>query len=327
MKDISYISARSAPEAITAAEHNAGAMYLAGGTTVVDLLREGVFEPEVVVDIGSVQLGDVRVDGDSTTIGAMVSNSDVAWNPAIRAMFPVISQAILSGASGQIRNMASTGGNLRQRTRCPYYRDLTAPCNKRAPGSGCAALAGFNRSHAILGGSEHCIATHPSDFAVALTAVGAIVQVRGSQGQRDVAIGDFYLQPGSTPERETSLAEGELIVAVKLPHAPASTRSLYLKVRDRQSFEFALASAAVVADLKDGRLKDVRIAMGGIATVPWRARSAEALLEGKEPSDLIFTAAADAALEGARPLRHNAFKVPLAKKTLVAALHGLALPS
>jgi xanthine dehydrogenase YagS FAD-binding subunit len=320
VKDISYVAAKSSSHAIAAASRDSGSMYMAGGTTVVDLLREGIFAPEVIVDVSSIPLRDIRVDGDSTAIGAMVSNSDVAWNPAIRAMFPVVSQAILSGASGQIRNMASTGGNLLQRTRCPYFRDLTAPCNRRSPGTGCAAIDGFNRSHAILGGSEHCIATHPSDFAVALTALGAVVRVQGSQGEREIPIEQFYLQPGSTPDRETTLKPGELILAVKLPHSPASGRSLYLKVRDRQSYEFALASAAVAAELNGGLLRNVRIALGGVGTVPWRAREAETVLEGKPPSELIFESAADAALAGAHPLRHNAFKVPLAKKTLVTAL-------
>jgi xanthine dehydrogenase YagS FAD-binding subunit len=216
--------------------------------------------------------------------------------------------------------MASTGGNLLQRTRCPYFRDLTAPCNRREPGSGCAAIEGFNRSHAILGGSDHCVATHPSDFAVALTALDAIIHVRGPQGERDIPISEFYLQPGVTPERETSLQAGELILEVRLPHTRSSAKSLYLKVRDRQSFEFALSSAAVAAEVSEGVLKGVRIALGGVGTVPWRAREAEAVLEGKPPSELLFAAAADAALQAAHPMRHNAFKVPLAKKTLVTAL-------
>jgi xanthine dehydrogenase YagS FAD-binding subunit len=323
MKDISYIESKTPAQALHAAQNHAGSMFLAGGTTVVDLLREGVFTPATVISIGSLALRDIRVGSDFTTIGAMVSNSDVAWNPSIRAMFPVVSQAILSGASGQIRNMASTGGNLLQRTRCPYYRDLTAPCNKRAPDTGCAALAGFNRSHAILGGSNHCIATHPSDFAVALTALDAVVQVRGPQGEREIPITQFFLQPGATPERETSLQPSELILGVKLPHSPSSGRSLYLKVRDRRSFEFALASAAVAAQVDGGVLTNVRIALGGVGTVPWRAREAETLLEGRPPTELAFDSAAEAALAGAHPLRHNAFKVPLAKKTLVAALQRL----
>ncbi|HZZ20674.1 MAG TPA: xanthine dehydrogenase family protein subunit M [Opitutaceae bacterium] len=301
-----------------------GVMFLAGGTTVVDLLREGVFTPKALVGIESLPLRDIRVDGEWTTIGAMVSNSDVAWNPAIKAMFPVVSQAILAGASGQIRNMASTGGNLLQRTRCPYYRDLTSSCNKRSPGTGCAAIEGFNRGNAILGTSEKCIATHASDFAVSLVALDARVAVSGPGGDRDLAITDLHRMPGDTPERESNLKPGELIVAVKLPHAALTRRSLYLKVRDRHSYEFALASAAVAAEMRDGVYGEVRIALGGVGTVPWRARSAEGLLKGKAPGELVHQAAADEALRDAKPRRHNAFKVPLAKSTIVAALNQLA---
>jgi xanthine dehydrogenase YagS FAD-binding subunit len=324
MNEFSYLRADSVSGALDASDRNPGALYLAGGTTVVDLLREGVLVPEVVVDITALPLREIRVDGDYTVIGAMVSNADLAWNHAVRTMFPVVSQALLSGAAGQIRNMATTGGNLLQRTRCPYYRDLTAACNRRAPGSGCAALEGFNRSHAILGGSGRCIATHPSDFAVALTAVDARVQVAGPLGEREIPITEFYLEPGETPERETTLRPGELILAVKLPHSSATGRSVYLKVRDRQSFEFALASAAVAADTAGGAMKGVRIALGGIGTVPWRARPAEEALEGRAPSDELFASAADAALAQAIPQRHNAFKIPLAKRTLVSALRRLA---
>jgi xanthine dehydrogenase YagS FAD-binding subunit len=300
-----------------------GSIFLAGGTTVIDLMREGVFTPNVLVGIDPLPLRDIQVDADWTTIGAMVSNSDVAWNPAIKAMFPALSQAILAGASGQIRNMASTGGNLLQRTRCPYYRDLTAPCNKRIEGSGCAAIEGFNRSHAILGTSESCIATHASDFAVALVALDARVAIKGPSGERVIAITDLHREPGTSPSRENTLHAGELIMAVKVPHTAFAKQSLYLKVRDRSSFEFALASAAVAAEIKDGKFVDVRIALGGVATVPWRARAAEDTLKGKTPTTLLFATAADAALEGAIPRRHNAFKVPLAKKTLVAALQEL----
>jgi xanthine dehydrogenase YagS FAD-binding subunit len=323
MKDIAYLRVDSVSGALEASRANPGAMYLAGGTTVVDLLREGVFEPEVVVDISALPLREIRVDGDSTLIGAMVPNSDLAWNPAIKSMFPVVSQALLSGAAGQIRNMATTGGNLLQRTRCPYYRDLTAPCNRREPSSGCAALAGFNRSHAVLGGSTHCIATHPSDFAVALAAVDASVQVIGPQGEREIPIVDFYLRPEDNPERETVLRPGELILAVKLPHSASARHSLYLKIRDRQSFEFALASAAVAAELTGGTLRNVRIALGGVGTVPWRASSAERILEGQVPSESLFASAADEALAGATAYKHNGFKVGLAKRTLVAALQQL----
>jgi xanthine dehydrogenase YagS FAD-binding subunit len=324
MNEISYLRADSVAAALEAYGRNPGAMYLAGGTTVVDLLREGVFVPDVVVDINSLPLREIRVDGEFTVIGAMVSNADLAWNRAIQSMFPAVSQALLSGAAGQIRNMATTGGNLLQRTRCPYYRDLTAACNRRTPGSGCAALTGFNRSHAILGGSDRCIATHPSDFAVALTALDARVQAAGPLGEREIPITEFYLQPGDTPERETTLAPGELILAVKLPHSAATGRSLYLKVRDRQSFEFALASVAVAAEIADGVMKGVRIALGGVGTVPWRARPAEELLEGRAPSMELFSSAARAALADAHPRRHNAFKAPLARQTLVSALRRLA---
>jgi xanthine dehydrogenase YagS FAD-binding subunit len=322
MNDVAYVRAGSVGKAIEAGGRE-GSMFLAGGTTVVDLMREGVFTPSVLVGIESLPLRNIEVDGDWTTIGAMVSNSDVAWNPAIKAMFPVLSQAILAGASGQIRNMASTGGNLLQRTRCPYYRDLTSPCNKRIEGSGCAAIEGFNRSNAILGTSEHCIATHASDFAVALVALDARVAIRGPSGERSIAITDLHREPGSSPSRDNTLLPGELIVAVKVPHTPFGARSTYLKVRDRNSYEFALASAAVAAEMKDGKFGEVRIALGGVGTVPWRARAAEDALRGKAPTELVFNAAAEAALEGAKPRRHNAFKVPLAKKTLVAALQKL----
>jgi xanthine dehydrogenase YagS FAD-binding subunit len=323
MKDISYLRVDSVAGALDALQRHPHAMVLAGGTTVVDLLREGVFLPEVVVDIGGLPLREIHVDREFTSIGAMVANSEVAWNPAIRAMFPAVAQALLSGAAGQIRNMASTGGNLLQRTRCPYYRDLGAACNKRNPGSGCAALEGFNRSHAILGGSDHCIATHPSDFAVALIALDARVRVTGPGGPREIPLTEFYRLPGDTPERETVLEPGDLIVAVTLPHSEAPRRSCYLKVRDRQSFEFALASAAVAAEISGGVLRNVGIALGGVGTMPWRARTAEQALEGQAPSLALFAAAAGAALADAHPRRHNAFKVPLAKRTLVAALQQL----
>jgi xanthine dehydrogenase YagS FAD-binding subunit len=322
MKEVAFVAASTLGAALEAGREE-GSIFLAGGTTVVDLMREGVFTPRVLVGIDRLPLREIQVGGEWTTIGAMVSNSDVAWNPAIKAHFPVLSEAILAGASGQIRNMASTGGNLLQRTRCPYYRDLTSPCNKRAPGSGCAAIGGFNRSHAILGTSESCIATHASDFAVALVALDARVATKGPSGERDIAIMDLHCVPGSSPDRENTLLPGELIVAVRLPHTAFSRRSHYLKVRDRSSYEFALASAAVAADMKDGTFADVRIALGGVGTVPWRARTAEETLRGKAPTQLLFAAAAEAALEGAHPSRHNAFKVPLAKKTLVAALQEL----
>jgi xanthine dehydrogenase YagS FAD-binding subunit len=322
MNEVAYVRAGSVETALNAGKGE-DSMFLAGGTTVVDLMREGVFSPRTLIGIESLPLRDIQVDSDWTTIGAMVSNSAVAWNPAIKAMFPMLSQAILAGASGQIRNMASTGGNLLQRTRCPYFRDLTAPCNKRVPDSGCAAINGFNRSHAILGTSEHCIATHASDFAVALVALDARVTTQGPSGTREIAVTDLHCEPGATPSRENTLLQGELIVSVKLPHTGFAKRSLYLKIRDRSSFEFALASAAVAAEMKEGKFGEVRIALGGVGTVPWRARSAEDALRGNAPTPFLFEAAADAALEGARTRQFNAFKVPLAKRTLVAALRQL----
>jgi len=323
MNDIAYVRTDSVRGAIDLSRSHVGSLYLAGGTTVVDLLREGVFTPAAVLDISELALREITVQPDSLTIGAMVPNSEVAWNAEVQANFPVVSQAILAGASGQIRNMASTGGNILQRTRCPYYRDLTASCNKRSPGSGCAAIGGYNRSHAILGGSDHCIATHASDFAVALMASEARLQLTGAQGDREVPLADFYLPPGDTPQRESVLRPHELIIAVKLPRTAAARRSHYLKVRDRKSYEFALASAAVAADADFTRMKTVRIVLGGVATLPWRCRSAEQLLEGQPPSLDAFTAAAEAALAGAQPRRDNGFKVALAKRTLIRALQNL----
>jgi xanthine dehydrogenase YagS FAD-binding subunit len=328
MNDFAYARVDTVQGALEAIRAHPGAMFLAGGTTVVDLLREDVFQPELVIDIGALPLREISVGREETVIGALVSNSDLAWNPAITSLFPVISQALLAGASGQIRNMASVGGNLLQRTRCPYYRELDAACNKREPGSGCAALGGGNRSHAIFGGSEQCVATHPSDFTVALTAVDARIHLTGPDGERELAMTEFYVEPGDTPQRENRMRPGELILGVKLPHAHAGRSSHYLKVRDRHSYEFALASAAVAADSSGGVLTGVRIALGGVATVPWRARGAEQILEGRRASPALLAEAGRAAEQGARPLRDNAFKVELVGRTVTAALHELTgLPS
>jgi xanthine dehydrogenase YagS FAD-binding subunit len=253
-------------------------------------------------------------------IGAMVRNSDLAHDASIQKQYPVLSEALLSGASPQLRNMATTGGNLLQRTRCYYFRDTSYPCNKRNPGSGCSAIDGYNRIHAILGTSEHCVATHPSDMAVAMMALEANVHLRGPKGERVVRLDEFYLVPGSTPNRENVLMPGELITHVTLPRLPGGARSHYLKRRDRASYEFALASAAVVVNMDRGRVSWVRIAFGGLGTKPWRSREAEAALEGKEPSERVFRAAGEAALREAKPLHDNAFKVELAKRTLTRAL-------
>jgi xanthine dehydrogenase YagS FAD-binding subunit len=304
------------------AQQGADTRFVAGGTTLVDLMKLDVETPRHVIDINRLDLAKTerRPDG-SLRIGAMVRNSDLAQDPNVLRDYPVLSQALLSGATGQLRNMATTGGNLLQRTRCQYFRDLSyTQCNKRTPGSGCAAIDGPNRIHAILGTSDHCIATHPSDMAVAMMALEVRIHILGQQGEREVPIGDFYLLPGSTPNLENVLKPGDLITHVTLPSLAAGTRSHYLKLRDRASYEFALASAAVVIQAESGRIRKARIAFGGIGTCPWRSPEAERALEGKAAHEATFRAAADAALRNAKPQRNNAFKVELAKRCLIRAL-------
>jgi xanthine dehydrogenase YagS FAD-binding subunit len=299
----------------------AGVKFIAGGTTLIDLMKLNVEQPTTVVDINSLPLDKIeRTAEGGLQIGAMVRNSALAYDATVQQEYPVLSQALLSGASPQLRNMATTGGNLLQRTRCYYFRDTAYPCNKRHPGSGCAAIDGYHRIHAILGTSEHCIATHPSDMAVAMLALDATVQIQGAQGQHTVALHEFYLVPGSTPHRENVLAPGELITSVTLPRLARGTRSFYLKRRDRASYEFALASAAVVAQMQGQRVQRIRVALGGIGTKPWRALEAEQVLEGRDANAQHFRAAAEAALRDARPLHDNAFKVDLAKRTLIRTL-------
>ena len=296
--------------------------YVAGGTTLIDLMKLNVEQPAKVVDINGLPLDRIESTPDGgIRIGGMVRNSDLAHHAVVQQQYPVLSEALLSGASPQIRNMASTGGNLLQRTRCYYFRDTVYACNKRTPGSGCAAIGGFNRIHAILGTSEHCIATHPSDMAVAMMALEAVVHVRGEKGERSVPLNDFYLVPGSTPDRENVLAPGELIIYVSLPPLAQGTRSYYLKRRDRASYEFALASAAIVAQMQGRRMQRIRIVLGGVGTKPWRCVEAERVLQGREASDEAFRAASETALKGSRTQRYNAFKVELAKRTLVRALN------
>jgi xanthine dehydrogenase YagS FAD-binding subunit len=298
-----------------------GVKFVAGGTTLIDLMKLNVEQPTTIVDINSVPLDTIERAADGgLMIGAMVRNSDLAHDAMVQQAYPVLAQALLSGASPQLRNMATTGGNLLQRTRCPYFRDTAYPCNKRRPGSGCAAIEGYHRIHAILGTSAHCIATHPSDMAVAMVALEATVQVQGAQGQRSIPLHELYCVPGSTPECENVLAPGELITSVTLPRLARGTRSYYLKRRDRASYEFALASAAVVAQMQGQRVQRLRVALGGIGTRPWRSLEAEQVLEGREANAQNFRAAAEAALQDARPLQDNAFKVELAKRTLVRAL-------
>lgn len=297
------------------------ARFVAGGTTLIDLMKLNVEKPTVVVDINGLPLNKVERMPDGTLrIGAMVRNSDLAHDKTVQQEYSVLAQALLSGASGQLRNMATTGGNLLQRTRCYYFRDTVYPCNKRDPGTGCSALDGYNRIHAILGGSDHCIATHPSDMAVAMIALEAVVHISGPHGEREVPLNDFYRVPGNTPQIENVLHSGELITYVTLPKLPAGTRSHYLKRRDRASYEFALASAAVVANIQEGKLQHIRIALGGVGTKPWRSLEAERALQGKPPTDGNFREAAEAALRDARPMHDNAFKIELAKRTLIRTL-------
>ena len=303
-------------------------MFLAGGTTLVDLMKLEVERPSRLLDINRLPLTRIEELPDGgLRIGAMVRNSDLAQNDAVRTRYPMLTQALLAGASPQLRNMATTGGNLMQRTRCYYFRDLAAHCNKRAPGSGCDALEGYNRIHAILGTSESCIATHPSDLCVALVALDAIVRVRSARTERSIPFEEFHLLPGHSPHRETALGIDELITAVDVPSLPFASRSLYVKVRDRASYAFALASAAVALDLDGGVIRDARIALGGVGTKPWRAHEAERALIGKTADGTAFRAAAEAALASAQPRRHNAFKVELAKRTLLRALTRVTVTS
>ncbi|HJQ36110.1 MAG TPA: xanthine dehydrogenase family protein subunit M [Thermoanaerobaculia bacterium] len=303
----------------------AQAKFIAGGTNLVDLMRCTVEKPAQVIDINGLSLTRIEETTDGIRIGALVRMSDLAASAAIAGRFPAIAQALLASASPQVRNAASIGGNLMQRTRCPYFRELLfAPCNKRNPGSGCAAMKGENRMHAILGTSAACIATHPSDLAVAVAALDGVLIVRGPKSERRIDATEFHLLPGDTPHLEHDLERGELITHIVFPDAAHARRSAYLKVRDRSSFEFALASAAVGLDVSAGTIRSARVALGGVGTKPWRARLAEAALIGKQPSAALFRAAAEAELKSARGHGKNDFKIELAKRTLVRALSDLA---
>jgi xanthine dehydrogenase YagS FAD-binding subunit len=325
MRPLSYSRVSTVEQAVARATQYPATAFLAGGTTEVDLIRAGISAPDHLVDINDLPLADVdELPDGGLRIGALARMNDVARTPAVRERYPAISRALLMGASEQLRNMASIGGNLRQRTRCAYLRDGVSPCNKRVPGSGCAALEGFNRGHAILGTSERCIATHPSDVAVALVAFDAVIQTIGPEGERTIAFDDFFLLPGATPTREHRLQHGELIVAIDVPPAPIARRSVYLKVRDRQSYEFALVSAAAALEVRDGVVADVRLALGGVGTKPWRARRAEVALIGG-PADAVAVRLAMALeLEDAVVRGHNAYKVELATRAAVRALARVA---
>ena len=326
MKPYRYQRARDVPGAIGTLAEEPDATFLAGGTNLVDLMKLGVVEPEVLVDVRRLTSDAVEELPDgSVRIGAATPNSDLAADRTIRSRYPVLSQALLSGASGQLRNLATTGGNLLQRTRCVYWQDTTTPCNKREPGSGCSAIEGHNKNHAILGASEHCVATHPSDMAVAMAALDAFVVVQGQNGERLIPIEELHRLPDDEPWRDTTLEHGELITAVDLPPLDFASNSKYRKVRERASYAFALVSVAAALEVDDdGTVSAVRIALGGVAHKPWRATKAEEALRNEAATEENFRAAADIELEDAEPLQDNAFKVPLARNVMVRTLLELS---
>src|SRR5216684_1317927 len=324
MNPFRYERASDAPTAVAMLAQVPAGAFLGGGTNLVDLMKLGVAQPELLIDISHLPYNRVELLSDGgVRIGAAVRNSDLAADRTIRSRYPVLAQALLASASGQLRNLATTGGNLLQRTRCVYFQDITRPCNKRIPGSGCPAREGYHRNLAILGASEACIATHPSDMAVAMVALDAVVRVLGPNGERTIPLTSFHRLPGNEPQRDTVLEHGELITSVDLPPLSFAQHSHYLKVRDRASYAFALVSVAAAIDVADGIVRDVRIAFGGVAPAPWRARKAEAVLRGAPATEEVFRRAAEAELADAQPLRDNAFKVPLARNTLVRTLLDL----
>lgn len=330
MKEFGYERATDAQSAVATVAGQPGATFLAGGTNLVDHLKLGVTQPDLLVDVTGLPLGEITTAADGgLRIGATVRNSDLAAHAAVRERYPVLSRALLAGASGQLRNLATTGGNLLQRTRCVYFRDVTTPCNKREPGTGCSALEGYARYHAILGASEQCVAVHPSDMAVALMALEAAVVVRDVGGERAIPLADFYRLPGQDPSRDTVLDHGELITEVYVPPLPFARRSTYRKVRDRASYAFALVSVAAALDLDDKGggapvVRDVRLALGGVAHRPWRAHRAEQALRGQPATEEAFRQAALAELSDANPLPDNAFKVPMAIGAVISVLRELA---
>lgn len=319
MKPFTYLRTTDPTTAIQAATTNQ-TKFIAGGTNLLDLMKEGVEQPDRLVDITRINLSQIEPTSNGVRIGALAKNSDTANHPLIRTHYPLLSQALLAGASPQLRNMASVGGNLMQRTRCYYFYDTSMPCNKRQPGSGCAAIEGYNRIHAILGTSDKCIATHPSDMCVALAALDAVVQVSGPKGERTIQFSEFHRLPGDTPQFDTVLQQGELIVAVDLPNSPFAERSHYLKVRDRASYAFALVSVASALDINNGTIRNARMALGGVAHKPWRSAEAEKILVGAKPNEQTFQAAAEATLKGAKGYKYNAFKVEMAKRAIVRSL-------
>ncbi|MER7817580.1 xanthine dehydrogenase family protein subunit M [Streptomyces sp. NPDC096153] len=325
MHPFAYVRATDSDQAVATVTDDPGASYLAGGTTQLDLMKDGVLDPDRLVDITRLPLGGISHTDSAVRVGALTTMEELAADPVVRERLPFVREALLLGASTQLRNMATIGGNLLQRARCRYFRDPTvAACNKRSPGSGCAAIAGIQRMHAILGTSDHCIALHASDVAVPLTALDAVVHIRSADGTRAVPLTQFYLPPGDTPHIENVLKHGELITAVEIPLLPTTARSHYIKVRDRVSYEFALTSAGVALVQEDGVIREARVALGGVGTVPWRAWDAEDVLRDAPAEPGTFLAAARAALGGARPLPGTAFKVELAQRTLIRTLETVA---
>jgi xanthine dehydrogenase YagS FAD-binding subunit len=321
MRPFKYTRATEPNSAAAAVAGNPQAKFLAGGTNILDLMKEDVERPNELVDLTRLKLAEIREAGGGVSIGALATNTDTANHPLIRQNYPLLTQAIVAGASGQLRNMATNGGNLLQRTRCQYFYDTAMPCNKREPGSGCGAFEGLNRMHAILGWSEKCVATYPGDMANALLALDAVVRIKGADGaERTMPLSEFHRLPGDTPEQDTNLQHGDLIVAIELPGSNFAKNSYYLKVRDRASYAFALVAVAAAVELDGSNIKQARVVLGSVAHKPWRSAEAEAALVGKAASGESFRAAADAALANAKPLAHNAYKVELAKRAIVRAL-------
>ncbi|HEV2853727.1 MAG TPA: xanthine dehydrogenase family protein subunit M [Thermoanaerobaculia bacterium] len=321
MRPFKYVRASDPNAAAGAVAANPHAKFLAGGTNILDLMKEDIERPNELVDLTRLKLAEIKPARGGVSIGALATNTETANHPLIRHNYPLLTQAIVAGASAQLRNMATNGGNLLQRTRCQYFYDTAMPCNKREPGTGCGAREGLNRMHAIFGWSDKCVATYPGDMANALYALDAAVRVRGADGrERTIPIGEFHRLPDDTPEKDTNLQHGELIVAVELPKSNFAKNSYYLKVRDRASYAFALVAVAAALELDGGTIRQARVVLGGVAHKPWRSREAEAALSGKPASEESFRRAAEAALKDARPLTHNVYKVELGKRAVVRAL-------
>ncbi len=321
MRPFKYTRASDPDAAARAMTANPEAKFLAGGTNILDLMKEDVERPNELVDLTRLKLAEIKSTGEGVSIGALATNTDTANHPLIRGNYPLLTQAIVAGASGQLRNMATNGGNLMQRTRCQYFYDTATPCNKREPGTGCGAFEGLNRLHAIFGWSEKCVATYPGDMANALYALDAVVRIRGAGGgERTIPVNEFHRLPGDTPERDNNLEHGELIVAIELPKSNFAKNSYYLKVRDRASYAFALVAVAAAVELEGETIRQARLTVGSVAHKPWRSQEAEAALSGKPASEESFRRAAEVAVTGARPLAHNTYKVELAKRAIVLAL-------